>query len=119
MERRAQRTLMSEHQRQEVNERLVNAAELGRATREAAQVQRSIIDLNSSIESVKRQRATEAAPPLDLEQRQQRARENWLALRERQQAVASVTPREIIVSPNREQGREREPDQSRDHGLEP
>ena len=75
-------------------QRLENAAELGRLAREGQVVEKSILDLSGDLEGAKRERdlqllrQTQIAGPgrLSIDEMQKQAREQWLALRAEQQA---------------------------------
>ena len=58
-----------EQQRLEVEARLARAAELGRAEREQAQVQRSILDLSGDLEAAKKERGLAHEPVMPAAER--------------------------------------------------
>lgn len=83
MERRGERSFVSERMREEVNDRLQRAAELGRLER-AHERPASIIDLSADLDAARRNAPlTEHLSPQET---RARAREAWLAYRQGQGA---------------------------------
>jgi hypothetical protein len=98
-----------EQQRLEVEARLERAAELGRAEREQAQVQRSILDLSGDLQTAKKERGLGVERP-SIEAMQQAGREAWLAMRAESQAKERERPgiesSPMSLEEMRRQGRE-------------
>jgi hypothetical protein len=107
IERRKKRSIVLEHQREEAAERLAKARELGDLEREQQWVNRSILDLSNDLRAAlwARDHGHERLP--SLEEERERAREAWLAYRER----------EMNGFPNREEERKKEQEHQRDYGL--
>ena len=88
-------------------QRLERAAELGRLEREAAGLQRSVLDLSGDLEGAKRERDLERAktqelsrPKPSLEQLQREGREAWLAMRAEKKAaelLKAQTPEQVVA----------------------
>jgi hypothetical protein len=119
IERREQRAGVSERQQQEVNECLRIAAELGRVQRESALLNRSIIDLRTTIEAAKRQRELAPAQATEPDRQRQQARDDWAALRERAQPpVTSIPQNGLIISPDTERTRDTSSEHSQQLNLD-
>ena len=85
IERRGERSEVGWRVREEADERLRLAAELGRIERERQAVERSILDLTGDIQAARRDRDASLAPGYDLEHDRQAGREAWLAWRANRQ----------------------------------
>jgi ATP-dependent exoDNAse (exonuclease V) alpha subunit len=85
IERRGERSEVGWRVREEADERLRLAAELGRIERERQAVERSILDLTGDIQGARRDRDASLAPGYDLEHERQAGREAWLAWRANRQ----------------------------------
>lgn len=81
MERRGIRTEVGWRMREEANERLQLAAELGRIERERQAIERSIVDLSSDVAAARHDRDAGLIPQSDLESQRRAGREAWLAWR--------------------------------------
>lgn len=93
MERRGQNAEVLWRLREEANERLALAAELGRIERERERVERSLLDLTGNIAGARADRDAGRTPTYDLEAERQKAREAWLAWRAtREDDTAGETP---------------------------
>ena len=79
IERRGERAYVAERIREEVNERLRAAAELGRLERESKELERSIIDTDTRLEAALAERKVE--PTRSVDEIRHDARAAWLALR--------------------------------------
>ena len=81
IERRGERSEVGWRIREEADERLQLAAELGRIERERQAIERSILDLTGDVQTARRDRDAGRAPRYDLEQERQAGRDAWLAWR--------------------------------------
>jgi ATP-dependent exoDNAse (exonuclease V) alpha subunit len=82
IERREKWSMAAERQREEVTERLQRAAELGRLQRESELLQRTIIDLTSTIDAARRERDCAAVVLHSPESQREQARAAWAQQRE-------------------------------------
>jgi hypothetical protein len=89
MERRGEYVVVSERLREEANERLALAAELGRLERESRELKRSIIDTSTALERAIAERNAERSR--SVEQIREDARTAWLAARAEQNAGPSIS----------------------------
>ena len=122
MERRGMATEVGRRIEQErvlaAQQRLEQAAEIGRLARETQQVERSILDLSGDLEGAKRERDLErlrqqqlTAKGQSLEELQRQGREQWLAMRARDQAKEA--------EPSKERSQEKSLEQSPEPGRGP
>ena len=81
MERRGIRTEVGWRMREEANERLQLAAELGRIERECQAIERAILDLSSDVAAARHDRDAGLAPQYDLESERRAGHEAWLEWR--------------------------------------
>jgi len=81
MERRGIRTEVGWRMREEANERLQLAAELGRIERERQAIERSIFDLSGDVAAARHDRDAGLVAEPDLESERRAGREAWLAWR--------------------------------------
>jgi hypothetical protein len=81
MERRGIRTEVGWRMREEANERLQLAAELGRIERERQATERSILDLSGDVAAARHDRDAGLTTEPDLEFQRRAGREAWLAWR--------------------------------------
>ena len=81
MERRGIRTEVGWRMREEANELLQLAAELGRIERERQAIERSILDLSSDVAAARQDRDAGLVAEPDLESQRRAGREAWLAWR--------------------------------------
>ena len=85
MERRGIRTEVGWRMREEANERLQLAAELGRIERERQAIERSILDLSSDVAAARHDRDAGLTAQYDLESERRAGREAWLEWRANRQ----------------------------------
>ncbi len=85
MERRGIRTEVGWRMREEANERLQLAAELGQIERERQAIERSILDLSSDVATARHDREVGLIPQYDLESERRAGREAWLEWRANRQ----------------------------------
>jgi len=85
MERRGMRTEVGWRMREEANERLQLAAELGRIERERQAIERTILDLSSDVAAARHDRDAGLTPQYDLESERRAGREAWLEWRANRQ----------------------------------
>ena len=85
IERRGEPSEVGWRVREEADERLRLAAELGRIERERHSIERSILDLTGDMQAARRDRDAGLAPGYDLEHERQAGREAWLAWRANRQ----------------------------------
>ena len=81
MERRGQSAEVLWRLREEANERLALAAELGRIVRERESIERSLLDLTGDVDKARADRDAGLTPATDLEAQRREGREAWLAWR--------------------------------------
>jgi ATP-dependent exoDNAse (exonuclease V) alpha subunit len=105
IERRGERSEVGWRVREEADERLRLAAELGRIERERQAVERLILDLTGDVGAAKRDRDAGQVPAFDLEHERQAGRDAWLEWRanrqdqlEREPQAPTKPPR--LVSPD-------------------
>lgn len=103
MERRGICTEVGWRMREEANERLRLAAELGRIERERQAVERSILDLTGDVQAARHDRNAGFGPRYDLEQERKAARDAWLEWRtnrhdllEREPETSTKPPRLVM-----------------------
>jgi ATP-dependent exoDNAse (exonuclease V) alpha subunit len=85
IERRGDHSEVGWRIREEADERLRLAAELGRIERERQAVERSILDLTGDVQAARRDRDVGTAPHHDLEQERQTGHDAWLEWRANRQ----------------------------------
>lgn len=81
MERRGIRTEVGWRMREEANERLQLAAELGRIERDCQAIERAILDLSRDVAAARHDRDAGLTPQYDLESERRAGREAWLEWR--------------------------------------
>jgi len=89
IERRAESSFVAERSREEVTERLVAAAELGRLERESRELARSIIDTTTGLKAALAARDSDRTRSMEATRRDAQAA--WLAMRA-ERSSASATP---------------------------
>ncbi len=99
IERRGERSEVGWHIREQADERLQLAAELGRIERERQAIERSILDLTGDLQAARRDRDAGLAPRYDLEQERQAGRDAWLAWRANRQDQLEREPQTPAKSP--------------------
>ncbi|MGQ0384002.1 MAG: MobQ family relaxase [Gammaproteobacteria bacterium] len=92
IERRGDHSEVGWRIREEADERLRLAAELGRIERERQIVERSILDLTGDVQAARRDRDAEPTPRYDLEHERQAARDAWLEWRANRQEQLEREP---------------------------
>jgi ATP-dependent exoDNAse (exonuclease V) alpha subunit len=85
IERRGERSEVGWRIREEADERLRLAAELGRIERERQAIERAILDLSSDVAAARQDRDAGLIPQYDLESERRAGREAWLEWRANRQ----------------------------------
>jgi len=93
IERRGDHSEVGWRVREEADERLRLAAELGRIERERQVVERSILDLTGDVQAARHDREAGPTPHFDLEHERQTARDAWLEWRANRQDQLEREPR--------------------------
>ena len=102
MERRGIRTEVGWRMREEANERLQLAAELGRIERERQAIERAILDLSSDVAAARQDRAAGLTAHYDLESERRAGREAWLEWRANNQDQLEQGRTTQVHRPNRQ-----------------
>jgi ATP-dependent exoDNAse (exonuclease V) alpha subunit len=102
MERRGICTEVGWRLREEANERLQLAAELGRTARECQAIERLILDLSSDVAAARQDRDAGLIPQYDLESERRAGREAWLEWRANRQDQLEQERTTEVHRPNRQ-----------------
>lgn len=102
MERRGIRTEVGWRMREEANERLRLAAELGRIERERQAIERQILDLSNDVAAARQDRDAGLTPKYDLEAERRASRDAWLEWRANNQDHLEQERTAQVHRPNRQ-----------------